>query len=314
MAKYMKRKTLPLTAFLLGITVLLMAPSVSLAATGEEYEGTAGIFGLDTGGRPAGMGGAFTALADDENAAYYNPAALAFLEDAGVTSAWSPRFGLLNYGSVGVAGKYFGANVSLLSSGTLQVPNVFSVPTDESFIYLSSGGVASFGYPLGSNFSLGGRLKYYYSHVSTESSSDGFGWAVDPALLVRVQGFRLGVLFENALSSGIVYGSSHTEELARKVRAGVSMGLPVREAAEVNLVVEGEGRLEALLGGAVSELTPHLGIEFWFNALGIRAGYNGRGATIGASVDVNVLRLDWAYVAYQEDIEGSHNVSLVFRF
>ncbi|MFW6048559.1 MAG: hypothetical protein ACOC88_00120 [Candidatus Bipolaricaulota bacterium] len=314
MSKCVESSPVFLVLLLLGVAVLTPSLSGSLRATAEEYDGVAALFGLDVGARPAGMGGAFTSLADDENAVYYNPAALAYLEETGTSSAWSPRFGLLNYGSLGVAGKYFGANLSLLSSGPVRIPNNFSVPTDESFIYLSGGGIASVGFPLGSYFSVGGKVKCYYSHVSTDPGSDGLGWSVDPAFMLRFEPLRIGMTFENAISSGIVYGGSHTEELSRVVRAGLSYGLSVRDGTEVNLLAEAEGKLEEVAGGDVTELTPHLGAELWFNQLGLRAGYNGRGGTFGASADFDVFRLDWGFVAYQGDIEGTHIVSLFFRF
>ncbi len=286
----------------------------SSSGAGGGCDNVAAIFDLGMGARPMGMGGAFASLADDENAVFYNPAALAYLDRVGVTSLWSPQFGLIDYGGLGLAGKYFGLNMTILSSSLIQIPNEFSAPTGDNFTYLSSGGVVGFGLPLIDNLSFGARLKYYYSHLSIDSAGDGFGWSVEPALLAKGAGFRFGLIFENALSSDLRYGNSYKEEFNRAIRLGVSYRTMVTTNVSVVMLSDLESEFDDLINADLSFLKPYVGIEVWADSLGVRAGYNQSGVTIGSSIDLDFVRLDWAYIAYHTGIDGSHKVSLTYRF
>lgn len=303
--------------FFFVLTLLLVCSSVAgYSSTGaeEDFDNVAAIFDLGMGARPLGMGGAFASLADDENAVFYNPAALAYLDRVGITSLWSPQFGLIDYGGLGLAGKYFGLNMTLLSSGLIQIPNEFSAPTGDNFTYLSSGGVAGFGLPLIDNLSFGARFKYYYSHLSIDSAGDGFGWSVEPGLLAKGGGFGFGLIFKNALSSGLKYGDSHEEEFNRWIRLGLSYGTMLAANVNLNLLSDFEVQFDDLIDADFSSLKPHMGLEVWTDSLGVRVGYNHSGVTVGSSIDLNFVRVDWAYIAYHTGIQGNHKVSLTYRF
>src|SRR5215475_15687393 len=71
--------------------LLLLVAAASARAQGIESNYRPYL----VGGRAAGMGGAFTALADDGSGAYYNPGGLAFVH------ASSLSFSLNAYGVVG---------------------------------------------------------------------------------------------------------------------------------------------------------------------------------------------------------------------
>ncbi|MBS3735878.1 MAG: hypothetical protein V5A87_02905 [Candidatus Bipolaricaulota bacterium] len=307
----MKPKSwLLLVTFFLAV-LLLMAGT---ASGQDEYSNPGALLDLGRGARPMGMGGAFIGLADDENAVYYNPAALGFLDEFGVTTLWSPQFGFLDYGGIGFARKYVGLSTSALYSGSIAVPNEFGADTGTSFSYLSGNGVLGFGFPLLSQLSLGGKARYYYSHLTLDSSEDGYGWSVDPAIIAKGENFGLGIMVENALTGGLVYGSNHREELERKLRAGISFSSRIDRRMKLNVLADLEAPLDSVAEANYELITPHLGIELWLSGVGVRAGYNGRALTVGSSLEITNLRLDWALSAYQSGLTETHRVSLIYRF
>lgn len=307
----MRPKSWILLATLFLVIIVLVAGT---ARGQEEYSNPGALLDLGQGARPMGMGGAFIGLADDENAVYYNPAALGFLDKFGVTTLWSPQFGLVDYGGVGFAGKYVGLSTSLLYSGQIEVPNEFGADTGTSFSYWSGNGVLGFGFPVLSWLSLGGKTKYYYSHLTLDSSDDGYGWSVDPAIIAREENFGLGVTVENALTGGLVYGPDHREDLEKKLRAGISFSSRIDESMKLTVLADLEAPLDSIALARYELMTPHLGVELWLSNVGVRAGYNGRALTVGSSLEITNLRLDWALSAYQSGIAETHRVSLVYRF
>jgi hypothetical protein len=296
------------------VSLVIVTLAVFTVSGQDDYSNSAALLDLGHGARPMGMGGAFLGLADDENAVFYNPAALAFLDDFGVTTLWSPQFGLVDYGGVGLAGKYVGLSTSILYSGPIDVPNEYGADSGTSFSYTSGSGVVGVGLPVFSQLSFGGKIKYYYSHLSLDSSSDGYGWSVEPAILAKGGNFGLGIMVENALTGGIVYGSDHSEDLDRKLRAGVAFSSMVDGGLKLNLVADLEVPVDSIGSSEYENVIPHLGVELWLSNIGVRTGYDGRAFTIGSSIKLQSLRLDWALSAYQSGLTETHRVSLVYRF
>ena len=99
------------------IALLIGLALFSVVSSGVGYTNVAAIFRLGTGARPLGMGGTFLALADDENATFYNPAGLGWIERFGVTSFFIQQFGAATFGALSVSLPYFGASLLQLDSG-----------------------------------------------------------------------------------------------------------------------------------------------------------------------------------------------------
>jgi len=269
---------------------------------GERFANVAALLEIGVGARPLGMGGAFTGLADDENAVFYNPAALAFLKDVGLTSLYSRQFQLLDYGVLGVAGRFAGLNLLQLYAGEIGGENEFGNPDGSHFTYISRAGIASLGIAFGS-VAWGVRLKFY-QEISGETS--GLGWAIDPAVLVVRGHLRLGALLENGLSGGVKFANGHVEGWNPDLRLGGSLSFVPLEGVALNLLFDLSGILD---GGPQG----HLGVELWVQGLGVRAGLDGEAITIGSSVWLKALRVDFAYTAHPQ-LPDTNRLSLTLRF
>ena len=282
----MKRMTLVACVFVLASV---------LTARVAGYENTAGIFQLDVGGRPAGLAGAFLALADDESAAYYNPAGLGWLRGVGVTTLFSNRLEALTYGAVSASLPHVGVTLLRMDSGW--IPN----GEGDGFRYVSQAGLLASGVAIGP-VGFGARAKFYQVVSPVEAT----GWALDPALLVVTETVRFGVLVENLLSRPIAYANAHQEGWPLGIRLGAAATLAVAEGIVWNVVGEAEG----LFTG-----TPRLigGVEAWVGDLAGRIGYDGTNAALGLSVRFTSFQLDWGYQLCVGSVE-SHHISLSFRF
>ncbi len=261
---------------------------------GAPHANSAAIFELGSSGRALGMGGAFLALADDESAAFYNPAGLGFLHGIGLSSLYARQFNTLNYAAIGFTVPYFGVTVLQLDSGWIET-------AEAGFRYTSRAGILSAGFSIGP-IGLGGRFKLYRVAMPYSAS----GWAFDPALLIVTDIVRIGLLLENGYAQAIEFLDGHTEAWERRVRLGIAVTIIPSEGVHLNAVVEGVG-----LFSTHPQL--YAGLEAEIGALAARLGYDGAGATFGLSVRFARFQVDLAY-ATQEILPDSYRLSLTYRF
>ena len=99
--------------FLAGLLLFATArPSLAAFATDAGVNG-AQFLKIGAGARPTAMGDAFTAIADDVNATYFNPAGLAQLKTAELTAMRTQWFQNIDYS--------FGAFAMPTSAGTFGI-------------------------------------------------------------------------------------------------------------------------------------------------------------------------------------------------
>jgi hypothetical protein len=151
---------------------LLLALSVLACATAQARTTGAAFLKIDTGARPAAMGGAYTAIADDINALYYNPGGLALItkRELGATHAeWvlGSKFDFVGFGQPTSVGT-FGVGLTRLATGRQEARSASGQP---------EGGIeaADTAYTLGYGRSLGdilptGRTDFGVNAKRLESS------------------------------------------------------------------------------------------------------------------------------------------------
>lgn len=250
-----------------------------------------------------GMGNAFVGLADDENGGFYNPAALAFLTTRGVTALYTKQFELIDYGALGFAAPSFGVHLLQLYAPDIPIANAFGNPDEEVMSYVSRAGLLAVGVGLMNTIALGTRLKFY---AERSGRLDGFGWAIDPAVMFNFKNLRLGAIFENAMSRAIRFSNGHVESWVPSLRLGGSLvyELPAQKA---------KFYLLADVSGLPDRPLSHVGAELWLANLGVRAGFDGGVLTAGTSIHLEQFRLDWAYAVHTQ-LPHSNRLSVTFRF
>ncbi|MDZ7343848.1 MAG: PorV/PorQ family protein [candidate division KSB1 bacterium] len=297
---------------ILAVFALIVPVSAALA----QGPGSSGVLFLliAPGARPAGMGEAFVAVADEATATYWNPAGLAFQEGTQLAlmhSNWLPQLASDLYydyatvrhslGAVGTAG----FSITFINLGE-QIFTDESGPealgTFSSYELAVSGSYAT---KLSANNAAGITLKYIYSNLAPRGAGAEQGdgrasaFAVDLAYLHKnllFDRFNFGVNLTN-LGPKITYiDAAQADPLPTNLRLGFSYYLIKQEFNSFLLAVEFDrllvspkknGQADPVFKALATAWTDepfkdelkhiimNFGAEYWYNNLiALRTGYH----------------------------------------
>lgn len=285
---------------------------------------------LGVGARPIGMGNAYTALADDVNAIYYNPAGLAQLDECQFTSGYGKLYWGLDDGS-NLGSGFVGYAHPLCHWGTLGVGwlnfGLQGLYRENSFIF-------SYGNSLKKRLLAGLNLKLlskkYGKTLETENALIDGGPGVsnerDPVFSKGYSktGFStdLGLLykFNREYSLGLALTDINQPHMDLKdnksrVPIGVRSGF-LYNSDFLTFALDTTFRN--------GDVNVYSGVEKWFSnrTFGVRAGL-GVGSrsfsnlALGASYTKYLFQFDYAFLyplSGIRDTYGSHRISLTLRF
>lgn len=250
--------------------------------------GSAGsvLWELGTSARAVALGGAFSALADDESALFYNPAGLALLHTVTFAAFYHRAFEVVHHVALTGAGRHWGVQLIQIDTGPIESTNEFGNPSGELAHYASQAGLVGVGFGAES-FSVGirGRLS---------SEGQEIHWGVDVGALVRVRSMRVGLVVEN------LWGSAKL-----LVKLGGALIVPFSPRMAITVALEAQGILDRPWF--------HMGLEALLDGVGLRIGYDGVAVSMGAGVRWNSLRLDWAYRMHPQ-LPASTMVTIAYLF
>jgi hypothetical protein len=219
------------------VLVLLFTVSASC----EQYSNVASMFDLGMGARPLAMGNAFTGLADDGNALFYNPAGLAWANNLSVLSSYETRPSLATYGSVAATLSRFGVGINYFDFGevpeTDEFGNVVGSFSYRDYIIIAAAGLRASDVPLLSNIPMAENLAFgigaKFLKVETLDPGSGSGFAIDLPFLFRsvlpsprvpmITSYGFGIVIRNLIGLPIDYDSGHEESWPRELVIGASL-------------------------------------------------------------------------------------------
>lgn len=292
----------------LGLPFLLLAfVNSTVQASPASY------LDIDPAARPAGMGSAFTGLADDGNAALFNPAGLAtmglndFLATGSVDLLSLDR--LHNFASVSQQlppNSYLGFHIDQYG-----VNNIFGSDTNGSSTSnlndteLDCG--ASYAIDLGYHFKAGINAGFLYQNL-TGTHAYGFD-GVDLGVLVvpsTLYDLTLGACIHH-LGGFLAWDTGTTQYLNPDLRAGLSYKL-----FDQTVVVAYDA--ESTLQGSF-KIIHHGGAEVWFiKYFAVRGGIDNSNPTMGASFRYLNYGLDYAYEFESNNLGDSQMLSFDLIF
>ena len=322
-------------ALLLALLLGAAAPSRAAETPGIT---AAPVLQIPLGARAVGMGGAFTAVASDAAALYYNPAGLSRLNAQEVGLSFISGLSDNNlqqfaYGGPlplpGLTGNgYVSAGASLLVSqdGRIEVNKTNPDGSFRSSENLSAGSdyVASLGYSerlaatpvetpqgaYGLNHFVGVSGKFVRSTLAQQYSADAFAADVGYLLSSPEAGLSLGMSALN-LGGRLKYVDV-ADPLPTTLRGGLAWQMGPSAGG---LLVAGDGEWLT----HEKQWRANAGLEyFWLKTCGLRLGYqfhqDSGALTVGLGLRwKSQILIDYAW-AMSQTLNDSHRVTLTWRF
>lgn len=302
------------------ITTVLLTGSVvrgsDVGVTGAQF------LKIGTGARPMGMGGAFSAIADDGYAGYWNPAGFAQLTSAYLSTTYLDYFEDVDFGYLGYAlpcrmWGVLGLGLSYLTLGDIEKRTgdteqaIGTFGADDICVTFSYAKKEMFSASL-PGLDLGANLKYIQQKIDDETAQTA---AVDLGALYRTQIEPLTIALN---IQNIGQGQKFIKE---------------RDPLPLNVKLGGAYRfLDDTLITAVEidqyiidqKMYAGLGCEYWLmNLVALRTGYRHGydtdslgsivGLTGGLSLRAFNFQLDYAFVPFGE-LGDTHRFSLSAKF
>ncbi len=304
-------------------TVCLMTAAWTAHAVSSSFVG--GAF-TDNGisVRPLGLGGAYTAIADDADASWWNPAGLAFLYKkksvsftydpslfnltAGGASSWLVSYGqgdLSGYGALGasisdmsvkIGADYPGDNQyswdewTLVGSWAIQIDNAL--------------GLVKYLYP---KLAIGVNAKYLIEKSNLDSLLGSGTGATGPSfdlglMLALKENLRIGIMAKD-IYSDIKWDSGTSEQIPYELRTGIYYGITDNFliSGEIKSIEDDKGVPEIQTYSGGSEYTINFGKNSSIEKASIRAGIsidpidNADILAGGASICMQDFSLDYTY-------------------
>lgn len=270
---------------------------------------------LGVSGRAVGMAEAYTAIADDASATYWNPAGLAQLNSAELMFTQNQWLQDVRHNffalAFGTKSHHFGLS---FISNTVDGIERRTKPSTEPIGTFEAHELAvglSYAKMIGNSFGFGVTLKYLYERIYIESSP---GAAVDLGCLYSpawLAGFRMGAVLQNLGKMSDL--QEDPIELPTAMRAGVAYSLPGS--------ISGARLLIATDVAKIFKSTYHanLGMEVDFRRIislrcGYQTGWDEKGLNGGFGFRYSRYAVDYGFTPFTRDLGSSHRISLNVRF
>jgi len=262
------------------------------------------------------MGGAFTAIADNADAPYWNPAGLGFVHDQEINtmqtrlSTDADHYYIsyvkpLGKGTLGVSWIQVGVGAITQTSATVDAWN--EVQNLNVFSYFSNAFLFSYGLPLNPNISVGMTAKYLTSDMFQIQGGQAYGYSLTPAVLIELRNkLRIGLKIDEIINEQS-WGTGTIEKVPAKARLGLAYTEP---KANSTFALDLGQTMDSTYSTEISA-----GYEWAKDGLALRAGYADAALTAGVGFRSGVAQIDYAYVQQASlSRDNVHRISLAGKW
>lgn len=318
-------------AFLAALLLLLSVP----ASAASSAEGTSGatFLKLGSGARAGAMADAFTAVADDAFAAYYNPAGLARLPGTQLGGAHSALFQGVSYQSLALVVPFgkangreriqtdnnrhaLGLSIYYLGVGDIERRTGDSTTPVGTFNSADSAYAVTYAHAPNDRLSLGFTGKYIHQTIDTYSAN---AMAADLGVLYRVnphteKPVNLGMSIRN-IGKKIGFVSSQADPLPTTVVVGAAAALSKGFTMDLDLGKARDSDVYAALGmEGRRNLSEGVGGAVRFGYTSSRRDNGGlSGVTAGGGLSFNKANFDFAWIPFGA-LGDAFRFSLLVKF
>lgn len=279
---------------------------------GEPSGGNTGMafLKIGVGGRAVGMAEAYTAIANDASATYWNPAGLAGLQKSELTfmhNQWiqdvSHNFFAIAFAK---ASHHFG--LSFISNNVEGIERRVK-PSTEPIGTVDAHEIAvglSYARNVGETLRVGLTLKYLYERIYIESAPGGaidFGCIYSPTWLT---GLHIGLIAQNFGKMSEL--KQEAIDLPQTMKAGIAYLIPAKIgngqfllAADAIKILDGNSHV-------------NIGLEFNFRQIislrsGYQTGWEDKGFNAGMGLHYARYSIDYGFSPFTSDLGNGHRFS-----
>jgi hypothetical protein len=315
-----------------------LGATVTAAHAADKF--AAEFLKVGVGARALGMGGAFTALADDASAIYWNPAGTAIMAQPDIQLTHAEMFGSIvkhdvisgvlpigrdgGRSSVGLTVIRLGVDDIKVTDDALIEEAGGIVRVDPSKVRLESaydlGVFFNYAHGLGKEWSVGGNVKMVRQSLVDDGSSFGIG--ADLGFLWQPSNAAsFGLRLADITTTQIKWDTGRQETVSPTVTLGgqgtTEIGAlkgSITGAADIQVAFEDLGEADQFDSGSLSG-NLHAGVEYWYNhVVALRAGTNSGHFSAGAGVRFKLgpmqhFGVDYAFLDHDE-LDATNRVTL----
>ncbi|MCK4548083.1 MAG: PorV/PorQ family protein [Candidatus Eisenbacteria sp.] len=263
---------------------------------------------MGQGARAMGMGGAFSTVADDASATYWNPAGCIDVGDTEVLlshAGWVQGIDMENVAIARSHGDHgFGLSFTVLRTDEIEMRDVDGTRIGH-FRFFDFAIQGSYAHNIGDRLVGGVSVKALYEQIDEETAT-GFAVDIGGILNLPVDGLRVGACVQHLGAKMKFIDESF--DLPLTIRGGLSYRLTVPFLSDESIVAF------EIQKPREDDLKTHFGIEVGLVEklalrFGYRTGYDNQNVSVGVGIPVNKYRLDYAYVPFYSDLGDVHRVT-----
>ncbi len=309
--------------FILFITIIVFSGFTIYAEDGDG--GVESNLNFGYGSRALSLGGAFTALADDPTAVFWNPAGLEFIYQQNInffhTSFWEGIdydflgyvYPTLNFGTFGIGiGRIGVDDIEQWDESGAPAYNTYSHA--EMYIYISGAKKLPFNTTAGVTFKY---LRRGFSGLVDSPNYFDSGFGLDIGLLYRpeifgsrwLQDWSVGFKLTNLLQPSIKEGSER-DLLPLDMKLGLLKKVRFAGGNYLNILFD-------IKNVQKMDTRFYMGTEYHFrNIGGFRMGFNNGKLAVGGGVEYKMFQFDYTYGSYSnsELLTAVHSISISAHF
>lgn len=238
---------------------------------------------ITVGARGKGLGGAFTAGADDASAVYWNPSLLAKVKKPSLSASWQDLYGLglVNHSFVGYA--HPGVGKGTVAFGWTRLGTTGAV----TFMnYAENMMMFSYGKKVATGFYAGGSVKYF--SVDYDAKASGVGADLAGTYSLLGDNLRIALMWYNLNNPQIRWETLAVDTIPSTLKLGTRFALGADHALYIDAKKQAEKQSEYAAGW-----------EGWFfKTFALRAGAARQddklNTAFGMSIAYSSLRFDYA--------------------